>query len=262
MIDAILDRMIDAILDRWTLVGDRWYAFRCPAGNGPRTWRCPSVCPCCEGECGFTEHVDEWGGPHYPCGYCDSSGVVSLRARMLWWSYGSRVGKWFWRLFERLEERRQVNDMTKDTLRWIVALAALVAALTLVGCRGNATAGPIGSAWPTEDLTAAGWQATGMCAPAVVTPAMLAVWFASVDGTIRVEVGASTVSFGHYVVSVDVAQRSVSVVGPPGADVLERDIAACVGSGPMPDDRAGRWIDGMYTDEAIEPAVPGEQPRA
>ena len=66
---------------------DRWGAWRWPADGGPRTLRRPFVCPICNGMCGWTEWVCEYGGPYYECGACNGHGVVSGR-----WVFE----RWFW----------------------------------------------------------------------------------------------------------------------------------------------------------------------
>ena len=112
------------------------------------------------------------------------------------------------------------------------------------------------------------WTAAGVCAPAEVDTLMLRTAFdPSMVGSLGedgpqldVRESPDRLTIGDYVVVLDRSTETISVSGPDGAEVLERDIRQCVG----PADssalrRAGTWQrDGAtdrwrYVDGAVEP---------
>jgi hypothetical protein len=109
------------------------------------------------------------------------------------------------------------------------------------------------------------WPAVGLCAGMPVTAGNLRLMFdpnvlAAAEGhaPLAVSNDETTVTWGDYKVSLDFAQRTVTVAGPDGAAALERDIRRCVGPGAV--DQAGqvgiwRWSDAAggwrYVDEPV-----------
>jgi len=127
---------------------------------------------------------------------------------------------------------------------WILAILALAGALLVTGCDGA----PVAQSAPMpEPLAGGAWQATGLCAPAAVTLDMLALVFAPV--------GNPSSGLGPYTVTIDDNAKTVTVDGPAGADVLQRDIMRCVVGG-VDDGRAGIWEGGLYVDRVIERMLP------
>lgn len=164
----------------------------------------------------------------------------------------------------------------KEMAHWVLAIVALVAALLLAGCESAEDATgeavfvpppipaaeheqplavpPAVDAQPSqsepETMSWDMWWATGACAPSPVTDAMLRQAVGPLTG--------ETVWPGPYTVTIDEASRTVTVAGPEGADILQRDIMRCISAEAFQeyDGHAGTWRDGRYVDRPVERPLP------
>ena len=95
------------------------------------------------------------------------------------------------------------------------------------------------------------WAAEGTCSPRPVTPSLIRMLFdPNVLGPapaglppLPASDDAGGVTIGDYRISLDVAGRRVTVAGPAGAELLQRELERCVapGSATTRPTSAGRW---------------------